>query len=197
MDGVPSSTFVPIHFAPKKYGCNSTETRFPTGGFACRLDGKPLQILVSPKIEASPDAMHFASRFRLDDNDYEKLFQAWRDADGDAKVAACRWLQREGTARWGSWIRFSKQVRMIENFPPMTGCFPTFYLFLLLSSGRYRTGWDSGSRHLADRFRRHNRKCECGSLAAVSVIVFLCLPACRVYVCVCVFVLGLGIQNSS
>ncbi|CAE7531846.1 yciC [Symbiodinium necroappetens] len=135
VDGIPSSTFVPIHFAPKKYGCNSTETRFPTGGFACRLDGKPLQILVSPKIEASPDAMHFASRFRLDDNDYEKLFQAWRDADGDAKVAACRWLQRKGTARWGSWIRFSKQVRMIENFPPMTGCFPTFYLFLLLTVG--------------------------------------------------------------
>ena len=46
-----------------------------------------------------------------------------------------RWLQRAGTSRWGGWIRFSKQVRMIQQFPPTGGCFPTFYLFLLLPLG--------------------------------------------------------------
>ena len=139
VDGVPSTDFVPIQFAPKKYGCNSTESRFPTGGFSCRLEGQPLQVLVSPKLKSSHDAFHFARRFTLDESDYENLFQAWRDADGDAKLAACRWLQREGTSRWGSWIRFSKQVRMVEEFPPMTGCFPTFYIFFLLPFASLRS----------------------------------------------------------
>ena len=45
---------------------------------------------MSPALSSSPDAAHFASRFSLDDNDYEELFRAWRDTDGNAKAAACR-----------------------------------------------------------------------------------------------------------
>ncbi|CAK9077226.1 unnamed protein product [Durusdinium trenchii] len=131
VDGVPSSAFVPIQFSPKRYGCNSTESSSPDGGFSCHLEAKRLLIVASPAFVTEGDAAYFAERFRLDKESYDRLFDLWRQHDGDAYQAACRWLQETGSSKWGGWIRFSKQVDFIREFPPMSGCFPTFYLFFL------------------------------------------------------------------
>ena len=131
VDGVPRSAFVPIQFSPKRYGCNATETSTPQGGFSCRLEAKRLLKVASPKFMQSGDASYFAQRFSLGNEDYDSLFDLWRHYDGDAQQAACRWLKDKGSLKWGSWIRFSKQVRFIRQFPPVDGCFPTFYLFMV------------------------------------------------------------------
>ncbi len=131
VEGVPRSAFVPIQFSPKRYGCNATETSTPEGGFSCRLESKRLLKVASPKFMQSGDASYFAQRFSLGNEDYEQLFDLWRHYDGDAQQAACRWLKDKGSLKWGSWIRFSKQVRFIRQFPPVDGCFPTFYLFMV------------------------------------------------------------------
>eukprot|EP00434_Breviolum_minutum_P009765 symbB.v1.2.008598.t1/scaffold523.1/size192511/20 len=131
VDGVPRSAFVPIQFSPKRYGCNATETSTPQGGFSCRLEAKRLLKVASPKFMQSGDASYFAQRFSLGSEDYDSLFDLWRHYDGDAQQAACRWLKDKGSLKWGSWIRFSKQVRFIRQFPPVDGCFPTFYLFMV------------------------------------------------------------------
>ena len=131
VDGVPRSAFVPIQFSPKRYGCNATETATPEGGFSCRLEAKRLLKVASPRFMDSGDARYFAERFSLNSDDYDRLFDLWRHYDGDAYSAACSWLKEKGSLKWGSWIRFSKQVRFIREFPPVDGCFPTFYFFMI------------------------------------------------------------------
>jgi len=136
VDGVPEENIIPIQFAPKKYGCNAApEMNVPNGTFSCRLEGKPLLSMVSQALQSSSDAAYFAKRFQLDGDDYEALFKLWRETENDPKTAACQWLKQGGTARWGSWIRFSKQVRFMQDFPPVNGCFPTAYFFMLLTIG--------------------------------------------------------------
>eukprot|EP00437_Effrenium_voratum_P054265 CAMPEP_0181524558 /NCGR_PEP_ID=MMETSP1110-20121109/68499_1 /TAXON_ID=174948 /ORGANISM="Symbiodinium sp., Strain CCMP421" /LENGTH=864 /DNA_ID=CAMNT_0023655305 /DNA_START=62 /DNA_END=2657 /DNA_ORIENTATION=+ len=134
VDGVPSTDFVRIQFSPKRYGCNSTETSSPLGGFSCQPEGKPLLKVVSPGFMRSSDARHFAETFSLSKQDYEQLFELWRGNDMDSRAAACAWLREVGSSKWGTWIRFSKQVSLFQEFPPTSGCFPTFYVFLLLFS---------------------------------------------------------------
>lgn len=134
VDGVPSSAFIPIQFAPKRYGCNATEGSSPSGSLSCRLEGKPLLKIVSPSFQAEAgDALYFAQRFRLDEKSYDRLFELWRQ-NQDAYEAACSWLKETGSQKWGSWIRFSKQVHFFHEFPPTSGCFPTFYLFFILTA---------------------------------------------------------------
>jgi len=135
IDGVPAEHIIPIQFAPKSYGCNVTEMNIPTGGFSCRLESQPLLSVLSPTFQSSPDAAHFAERFRLDVADYEQLFKLWRETDNDPRAAACKWLQQSGTSKWGAWIRFSNQVRFVAEFPPTAGCFPTAYIFMFLTIG--------------------------------------------------------------
>ena len=133
VDGVPRDAFIPIQFAPKRYGCNSTESSSPDGSLSCRLEAKPLLKVVSPSFLESGDASYFAKKFNLDEESYDRLFDLWRQHDGDAHQAACSWLKETGSRKWGGWIRFSKQVKFIHEFPPTSGCFPTFYLFMLLT----------------------------------------------------------------
>ena len=135
VDGVPQSAFVPIQFSPKRYGCNATEASSPSGGFSCRLEAKRLLKIASPRLMEAElaDARYFAERFSLNKDSYDRLFDLWREHDGDAHAAACSWLRETGGAKWGSWIRFSKQVSFVNKFPPTHGCFPTFYLFTILA----------------------------------------------------------------
>lgn len=132
VDGVPSNAFIPIQFAPRRYGCNASENSSPDGGLSCRLEAKPLLKIVSPSFHEAGDAYYFAQKFNLDKESYERLFELWRQYD-NAYEAACSWLKETGSRKWGCWIRFSKQVRFIREFPPTTGCFPVFYLFMLLT----------------------------------------------------------------
>lgn len=131
VDGVPRSAFVLIQFSPTRYGCNAIENSSPNGGFSCRLEAKRLLKVASSTFMESGDASYFAERFNLNEDSYNRLFDLWRVHDGDAYSAACGWLKETGSSKWGSWIRFSKQVRFIREFPPTNGCFPVFYLFLI------------------------------------------------------------------
>ncbi|CAE8602561.1 unnamed protein product [Polarella glacialis] len=131
--GISSNNFVPIEFPPVGIGCNSTETASAAGGFSCKLSSKALLVSTSSHFSKSPDAMHLAQSLRLDDADYEDLFEEWRRSAGSAQVAACSWLKKVGRDRWGKWIRFSKPVLLIDQDMPTKGCFPTFYVMLLLA----------------------------------------------------------------
>ena len=134
VEGVPNSAFVRIQFSPKRYGCNATEASSPDGGFSCHLEAKRLLKVASPSfMESDGDATYFAERFSLDQESYDRLFELWRQYDGNAFEAACAWLKETGSSKWGSWIRFSKQVNFIREFPPVTGCFPVFYMFMLFA----------------------------------------------------------------
>eukprot|EP00435_Cladocopium_sp_Y103_P027592 s1802_g6.t2 len=126
--GISDDNFVPVAFPPEGSGCNTSYTTVPTGNFSCQIPGQALLKVVSPKLQGSSDAARFAAVFSLKEADFQELLTTWR-LYGDARAAACAWLQYIGQKRWGNWILFTKRIELVDSFPPTQGCFPHFYVF--------------------------------------------------------------------
>jgi len=130
--GITYDNFVPVSFPPEGSGCNRSYSAFPTGNLSCSLPIGAIMKVVSPTVQASPDAARFANVFSLREEDYTGLLILRNLKHGDARDAACSWLHRIGPDRWKNWIRFSKRIQLIRagHIPPTRGCFPAFYVFL-------------------------------------------------------------------
>lgn len=113
MPGLGTSSFQRVQFTPALLGGCKEASATPANGTSCDDPPAPLVKVISKTFAESADAFYFASAFSLSQDDYDTIFEEYTlvgESLDKASTAACNWLNRQGSGRYGEWIRFSAKV---------------------------------------------------------------------------------------